>query len=82
LGYDNHPADAGTNLSDADRIEAALEAMEQQRDAVAAAIERLAGGTYGDCVGCGKQVPEGRLDARPEAARCVTCQSKYDRAHR
>jgi RNA polymerase-binding transcription factor len=81
-GYDNHPADAGTNLSDADRVEAALEAMERQRDAVAAALERVATGTYGDCLGCGKPVPDGRLDARPEAARCVACQSKYDRARR
>jgi DnaK suppressor protein len=82
FGYDNHPADAGTTLSDADRIEAALEAMGQQRDAVAAALVRLAAGAYGECLGCGHQVPEGRLDARPEAARCVNCQTKYDRAHR
>jgi DnaK suppressor protein len=82
FGYDNHPADAGTNLSDADRVEAALEAMERQRGAVAAALERIETGTYGDCVGCGKPVPEGRLDARPEAARCVNCQSKHDRAYR
>ena len=82
FGYDNHPADAGTNLSDADRIEAALEAMEQQRGAVAAALDRLTAGEYGECLGCGHQVPEGRLDARPEASRCVKCQTKYDRAHR
>jgi len=82
FGYNNHPADSGTNLSDADRIEAALEALERQRDAVAAALERVAAGGYGDCVGCGRSVPEGRLDARPEAARCVNCQAKHDRAHR
>jgi RNA polymerase-binding transcription factor DksA len=82
FGYDNHPADAGTNLSDADRVEAALEAMERQRGTVAAALQRVATGTYGACVGCGKPVPEGRLDARPEADRCVNCQAKYDRARR
>jgi RNA polymerase-binding transcription factor DksA len=27
-------------------------------------------------------VPEGRLEARPEAARCVRCQAKYDRMRR
>jgi len=31
-------------------------------------------GTYGQCVDCGKPVPEGRLEARPEASRCVACQ--------
>ncbi|MFC6934425.1 TraR/DksA family transcriptional regulator [Actinomadura yumaensis] len=47
-----------------------------------AALARLDEGTYGQCVGCGKDVPEGRLEARPDAARCVTCQTKHDRAMR
>jgi DnaK suppressor protein len=81
-GYEKHPADAGTDLSDADRIEAALDAMNQQRNAVVSAIERVGTGTYGQCVDCGNAVPEGRLEARPEAARCVGCQSKYDKARR
>ena len=81
-GYEKHPADAGTDLSDADRIEAALEAMGHQRDAVVSAMERVMTGTYGMCVDCGKPVPEGRLEARPEAARCVACQSRHDKARR
>lgn len=79
-GFDKHPADAGANLSDADRVEAALEALERQRSAVVAALGRLTAGTYGRCVDCAKPVAEGRLDARPDAARCVTCQAKHDRA--
>ena len=82
LDYDQHPADAGTSLSDADRSEAALEAMEGHRSVVLAALSRLESGTYGRCVGCGKPVPEGRLEALPDAARCVACQSRYDRARR
>jgi DnaK suppressor protein len=27
-------------------------------------------------------VPEGRLEAKPEAARCVACQGKRDRLRR
>jgi RNA polymerase-binding transcription factor DksA len=80
--YDQHPADAGTNLSDADRAEASLEAMQRQRSTVVAALRRITGGTYGECVDCAKPVPEGRLEARPDAARCVACQAKHDRARR
>ncbi len=80
--YDSHPADAGTSLSDADRIQAGLEAMERQRSAVLAALHRLEEGTYGQCVDCDKPVPEGRLEARPDASRCVACQAKHDRAYR
>jgi RNA polymerase-binding transcription factor DksA len=80
--YDHHPADAAASLSDADRSEAALQAMERQRSAVLAALRRLDKGQYGLCVGCGQPVPESRLEARPDAARCVACQSAYDKSLR
>jgi RNA polymerase-binding transcription factor len=75
------PADAGTTLSETDRTEAALAAVQTQRRLVMDALVRLDRGLYGVCADCGKPIPEGRLDARPEAARCVGCQSKRDRRH-
>jgi DnaK suppressor protein len=75
------PADAGATLSETDRTEAALAAVESQRRLVLAALVRIDDGDYGTCADCGKPIPEGRLDARPEAARCVACQSKWDRRH-
>jgi DnaK suppressor protein len=79
---EHHTADAGANLSDSGRIEAALAATLHQRAEVLAALERTRTGTYGQCVDCGLPVPEGRLEARPEASRCVGCQARHDRAHR
>jgi DnaK suppressor protein len=73
------PADAGANLSEADRSQAVLEAAERQRGEVMAALDRIESGSYGTCIDCGDHVPDGRLEARPEAARCVRCQSKRDR---
>ena len=75
------PADAGTTLSEKDRSEAALAAVESQRRLVMYALVRIDHGIYGLCADCDKPIPEGRLDARPEAARCVGCQSKRDRKH-
>jgi len=75
------PADAGTTLSETDRTEAALAAVQSQRRLVMDALVRIDRGVYGVCADCGKPIPEGRLDARPEAARCVGCQSKWDRRH-
>ncbi|MGY1771349.1 TraR/DksA family transcriptional regulator [Blastococcus sp. SYSU D00813] len=40
-----------------------------------AALERIAAGTYGVCVQCGTAVPEARLEFRPFAATCVSCQT-------
>ncbi|HCU94086.1 MAG TPA: conjugal transfer protein TraR [Actinobacteria bacterium] len=73
------PADAGTNLSETDRMQAVLAAARVQRTAVLDALLRIEHGTYGTCADCGSPIPEGRLDARPEASRCVKCQSKRDR---
>ncbi|MQY03415.1 TraR/DksA family transcriptional regulator [Actinomadura macrotermitis] len=81
-GREASAADAGTNLTDSDRVEAALTSMERHRAAVLAALARLDEGSYGRCAGCGKPVPEGRLEARPDAARCVPCQARHDRAMR
>ena len=73
------PADAGTNLSENDRTQAVLTAAKSQLRAVSDALDRIEHGTYGTCADCGTPIPEGRLDARPEAARCVKCQARRDR---
>ena len=40
---------------------------------VTAALERIADGSYGLCENCGEEIAEGRLEAIPEATRCVNC---------
>lgn len=77
---DQHPADSATDLSDADREEALLEVVGRQRDQVRAALHRIDEGTYGTCVDCGTTLPDERLEARPEAARCMACQAKSEGA--
>ncbi|MCC5579565.1 TraR/DksA C4-type zinc finger protein [Microtetraspora sp. AC03309] len=64
---------------DADRVQAVIDVESRHRVAVLAALRRLDDGAYGTCVDCGGLVPDGRLEARPEAARCVQCQSKRER---
>jgi DnaK suppressor protein len=80
--YPQDPADAGANISESERSEAVLAAARRQRSDVLAALHRIDLGTYGNCVACGGMVPEGRLEAKPDAARCVACQAKLDRLRR
>jgi DnaK suppressor protein len=68
-------AESGTDMSDADREEAVLEATQGRRDRVQRALDRLDDGSYGRCVDCGRMLSDERLSARPEAERCVDCQS-------
>ncbi|MEU7002103.1 TraR/DksA family transcriptional regulator [Nonomuraea sp. NPDC046570] len=76
---DRSAADAGSDLTDADRTQAMLTVATAQRRAVVDALKRVDDGSYGRCVDCAKPVPDGRLEARPEASRCVQCQSKRER---
>ena len=40
---------------------------------VRAALDRIEDGTYGICENCGDDIPLGRLQALPEATRCLNC---------
>lgn len=77
---DQHPADTASEISDADRENAVIEAAGDQRAQVVAALARLDAGSYGTCVDCGRPIPEARLEVRPEAARCVEDQTKAEAA--
>jgi DnaK suppressor protein len=44
------------------------------------ALHRLAEGTYGRCLDCGKEIPGARLVALPFAARCRDCQERQEEA--
>jgi RNA polymerase-binding transcription factor DksA len=77
-----HPADYASNVGEADREEASLEVIAAQRDRVTRALERLGEGSYGQCVDCGTSMPEERLEAKPDAERCVPCQQRHEAAVR
>jgi len=40
---------------------------------IQAALGRIESGTYGVCESCGEDIGEARLQAIPEATRCVEC---------
>lgn len=78
--HDQHPADTASELADNDRENAMIEAAEDQRVQVRAALARIEDGTYGTCIDCGTTISEARLQVRPEAARCIECQTKAEAA--
>lgn len=76
-----HAADGEEQATERE-LESADEPRERQllREAreVRAALERIAVGTYGLCSGCGAPIDPRRLEAEPEALRCVPCASSVD----
>ncbi len=77
---DQHPGDVAGEYTDADNQNALLENSADQRAQIVAALARLDAGAYGTCVDCGQPIPDARLEVRPEAARCVTDQEKFEAA--
>jgi DnaK suppressor protein len=44
------------------------------------ALRRLDAGTYGQCTGCGRDIPIARLQAKPSVSLCIACQEEKDAA--
>jgi DnaK suppressor protein len=75
----HHPAEAATDAEERERaLRSQLEAQRRQETA-RRAKQALSDGTYGVCVECGAEIPAARLRIRPDAERCVPCQTVADR---
>ena len=79
---DNHPGDSAGDLLE-EEIEETEEIFIQEGERrIAEARRALADGSYGVCKGCGCKIPAARLEAMPEAVRCVDCQRRFEGGHR
>lgn len=71
-------ADATQQVSSRETDDAIKRVQEEaERQAVHAAQLREQG-SYGLCEVCGKPIARERLDAVPEATRCVSCQAEWE----
>lgn len=69
-------------VSEANR-EIALRSVDQKTrlvHEVQLALEAIAGGSYGICEACEREIPRRRLEALPWARLCVACQSAEEAA--
>jgi len=89
-GTRNRP-EALSAVQSPDEIEVAVQSVEQDVNVTTAsvrsrmlrqidyALERVAGGTYGECQACGEQISLNRLKAIPWAEYCLDCEEKRSR---
>lgn len=56
--------------------DAAKRRYQKRLRGVKAALEAIEEGTYGTCVRCGDEIPEGRLEIMPESRLCVKCAAR------
>jgi RNA polymerase-binding protein DksA len=75
-------AAAATQVFEQQRDLALRDRATQQLELVDAALERIAGGSFGVCLRCGKPIAAERLEALPWAGHCIDCQRLVDRGRR
>ena len=73
---DQSVADLITDLGQAD-VSRDLDELR----ALEAAKGRIADGSYGECVSCGRDIDFQRLRANPAALRCIECQRVFEKTH-
>lgn len=77
-----HSEDSPAQVNSARDLEFAMNEHEiAELNAIDAALQRLHDGRYGLCTDCDTTIPEARLQATPEAARCIHCQEKVEHTH-
>ncbi|MGH7904764.1 MAG: TraR/DksA family transcriptional regulator [Candidatus Dormibacteraceae bacterium] len=79
---DYEDADFASAISDRETSDLLIHLLGENREQVERALERLREGKYGFCEDCGDAIAAERLRFRPEATRCVACQSRCDRRRR
>ena len=76
--YDQHPADQGSETFEQELDETTDMMLADEARTVEIAQQRLAEGKYGICIDCGEEIPAARLEAMPEAIRCIDDQNRYE----
>lgn len=75
-GDDEHDPEGATVGFERAQAMALLAQAHGRLAEIDAALGRLDDGGYGRCLSCGAPIPAERLDARPEATRCVACAAR------
>jgi DnaK suppressor protein len=70
---DEHDPEGATIAFEREQVGALVRLASQHLEEVEAALVRLAEGSYGECLTCGRAIPEERLEVRPTALTCVAC---------
>jgi RNA polymerase-binding transcription factor DksA len=73
-----HPADVADFTYQRELQQTTEKFLTRQAEQVQEAMRARERGVYGKCQSCGRDIPEERLQARPEATLCVDCQRRLE----
>lgn len=71
--------EADPDIIEREKSATLLEALESKLADVEHALKIIEAGQYGICERCGAEIPQERLEVKPEATLCIKCQSEVER---
>ncbi len=74
-GYDPNFADISQVTAEKGEADALIQPLKETLVEIDDALNRIADGTYGLCMKCGKEIPLERLEAVPRTKYCTPCAS-------
>lgn len=69
-------SEQAVEMEDDVSLEAQAALVTREIASINRALLRIENGSYGECVRCGEAISPKRLEARPEAALCISCASR------
>lgn len=79
---DIEPDEGDAEIFEREKNAALIAVLEAKLQNVQTALRLIDKGNYGICTRCGKPIDPGRLEAKPDATLCVSCQEEVERLNR
>jgi len=79
---DIDPDEGDAEITEREKNAALIAVLENKIQDIQAALRSIEKGNYGTCARCGKPIEPGRLEVKPDATLCVSCQSEVERLSR
>ena len=76
IGSGEDDADIAARAISYNGLLALMESEQQTLAEIESALQAMDEGTYGRCISCGREIEPARLQARPFARLCITCQER------
>ncbi|TIX49606.1 TraR/DksA family transcriptional regulator [Alteraurantiacibacter aquimixticola] len=73
---DADSSERAAQMEDDESLEGQAAVVSRRITATQRALLRVEDGSYGECLECGADISEGRLNARPESVLCIACAQK------
>lgn len=75
---DVEPDEGDAEVFEREKNSALIAVLEKKLNDVEAALKSIEKGGYGICEDCGKAIETERLEVKPDATLCLTCQQKAE----